>query len=461
MQDSYDLIVVGGGPAGYVSAIRAAQLGASVVLVERDRVGGTCLNRGCIPTKSYLRTAEILRESGEWKTRGIVSQAPLGIDMKAALACKDGAVKKLTGGVQALLKSNGVEVVTGTGILLHSGEVHVEGRGTLKAGAVVLAGGSVSTRLPIPGVDSRRVLLSEDILALDKVPASLAVIGGGVIGVELAQIFSAFGAKVTIIELEPRLLPGMDDSLSDGMRATLEKRGISVLTGAGIAELEDRGGSLAVRLVDGKEISAEYALLSVGRRPDLSCIGSSGVATERGRVVVDEDLKTNVAGVYAPGDINGKKMLAHAAFAMGEAVAEAALGHTKRADLRFVPSVVYGSPELASVGLTEAQARAESASVSVGIFPFSANGRAIASGDTEGFVKVIVDTHLGELLGIHMLGSHVSELINEATALMKLEATAHEVIEIIHAHPTLSEALMEAVAAALGRCVHLPGKPKR
>jgi dihydrolipoamide dehydrogenase len=456
MSESCDLVVVGGGPAGYVSAIRAAQLGAKVILVEKETLGGTCLNRGCIPTKSYLRTAEILLESRNWKERGILADGPLRVDMKAALACKDRAVRKLTGGVKSLLAARGVRVLKGTAVLKEPGEVIVDMRDSLKAGSIILAGGSVSSRLPIPGAESKRVLLSEEILALDRIPASLAVIGGGVIGVEFAQIFAAFGTRVTVLEAASRLLPAMDHGLSEGMRQSLEKRGIQVLTGVAISSLVEHGEGIQVRLANGEAVEAELALLSVGRKPDLSCLGTAGVATEKGRVLVDADQRTNLPGVYAPGDINGTRMLAHAAFAMGESVAETIAGTAKTADMRFVPSVVYGSPELASVGLTEQEARSIHSAVAVGTFPFSANGRAIASGDTEGFIKVVAEESTGEILGIHMLGAHVSELTGEAAVLMKLEATLHEAAEVTHAHPTLSEALLEAVTATLGRCIHLP-----
>ena len=457
MRDEYDLIVVGGGPAGYVAAIRAAQLGARVALAERDVLGGTCLNRGCIPTKSYLQTAEALLEAREWKSRGIILDSPPRLDMKAAFVCKERAVRRLTGGVKSLLESRKVDVLRGQAILRGQGSVEVEGVGLVRSTSVILAGGSVSSRLPIPGADSKRVLLSEELLALDQLPASLTVIGGGAIGVEMAQILSAFGCKVSIVELEARLLPTMDSDLSEAVKAALSRRGVALHLGVSITAIQETAAGVAVLLADGQRVEAELALLSVGRRPDLSCLGASGVAVERGRVLVGGNMETNLPGVYAPGDLNGLKMLAHAAFAMGEAAAESALGRPRKAELNLIPAVVYGNPEIASVGLTETEARALSDKVSVGMFPFAANGRAVASGDTSGFVKMLVDTLHGEILGVHIAGVGASELINEASALMRLEATAHEVIEIVHAHPTRSEALMEAAAAALGRCIHLPG----
>ena len=458
MREEYDIIVVGGGPAGYVAAIRAAQLGASVALAERDVLGGTCLNRGCIPTKSYLETADVILGSREWAARGLILDAPPRLDMKKALACKNQAVRRLTGGVKALLESRKVDIVHGRAELKGPGRVEVEGAGVLRSRSAILAGGSFSSRLPIPGADSKRVLLSEDILALDRLPASLVVIGGGVIGVEMAQILSAFGCAVTIVELESRLLPAMDEELSKAMATTLRRRGIGLHLGVSITRIEDGASGLAVLLADGKRLEAELALLSVGRKPDLSCIGQSGIAVDGGRVVVDDFMATSIPGVYAPGDLNGRKMLAHAAFEMGEAAAHSALGHPRKAELRLVPSVVYGSPEMASVGLTEAEARACCGSLGIGLFPFSANGRAVASGDTEGSVKVLVDTSFGEILGVHITGHGASELINEAAILMRMEVTAFESSEGAHAHPSRSEAFMEAAAAAVGRCVHLPAK---
>jgi dihydrolipoamide dehydrogenase len=458
MNEDYDLLVVGGGPAGYVAAIRASQLGARTALVERAELGGTCLNRGCIPTKSYLATAEALLNSREWASRGIILDSPPRFDMRQALACKNAAVRKLRSGVLSLLESRKTEILRGEAVLKGPGIVEIEGIGTIRSRSIILAGGSVSSRLPIPGAESPKVLLSENLLAIDFVPSSLIVIGGGAIGVEAAQFLSAFGCKVTILELESRILPTMDEELSKTMHASLARRGIAIHTGESISSIEDRADGLSVLLSGGLRLEASLALLSTGRRPDLSCLGASGVAVDRGRVVVDERMETSIHGIFAPGDINGRKMLAHAAFAMGEAAADNALGGSREAELRVVPSVVYGSPEIASVGLTEAEARASFDRVEVGVFPFSANGRALASGDIEGFVKIVIETGFGEMLGVHIVGPGASELINEASAVMRMEATAYELIDVVHAHPTRSEALMEAAAAALGRSIHLPAR---
>jgi dihydrolipoamide dehydrogenase len=458
MSKDYDVLVIGGGPAGYIAAIRASQLGARTAIVERAEIGGTCLNRGCIPTKSYLRTAEALMESREWQARGILLDSPPRFDMTIALACKNATVRKLTTGVRAILESRKADILAGSAVLIGPGIAEIGGVGRVRSRSIILAGGSVSSRLPIPGADSPKVLLSEDLLALDRVPSSLVIIGGGAIGVEAAQYLSAFGCEVSIVELEGRILPTMDEDLSKLMHVSLAKRGVAIHAGAGISAIEDKKGGLSVLLSDGRRIEASLALLSIGRLPDLSCLGASGVAVERGRVAVNMRMETSVSGVFAPGDINGKRMLAHAAFAMGEAAAENAMGGSREADLRVVPSVVYGKPEIASVGLTEAEARAAFDRVEVGVFPFSANGRALASGDTEGFVKVVIEPGYGEILGVHIAGAGASELINEASAAMRMEATAHELIEVVHAHPTRSEALMEAAAAALGRCIHLPAR---
>ncbi len=458
MQDPYDVLVVGGGPAGYVAAIRAAQFGARVALAERDRIGGTCLNRGCVPTKSYLETAHTAWAIRNGSARGLLVDTPPRVDMKRVLAVKNDAVRRLTGGVKALLASRKVDVFAGRAELAGPGRVEVEGTGTLRARSVILAGGSVSSRLPVPGAGSPRVLLSEDILDLEALPSSLVVIGGGVIGVEIAQAFSAFGSRVSIVEIADRILPGMDAGLSKAVAESLARRGIPIHTGVAVQALEEAPGSVTVRLADGRSIEGEYALLSVGRRPDLSCLGTSGVETDRGRVVVNDRMETNLPGVLAPGDLNGLRMLAHAAFAMGESSAETALGRPRIADLRTVPSVVYGMPEAASVGRTEEEARSYRDDVSVGYFPFSANGRSVASGDTEGFVKVLAEPRFGELLGVHIVGSGASELINEAAVLMRMEVTAFELADVFHAHPTRSEALQEAAADALGRCIHLPAR---
>ena len=470
-ESRYDVIIIGGGPAGYVAAIKAAQLGARTACIEKDVLGGTCLNRGCIPTKNFLKSADFLYELEEMSERGIkLASTDFTVDMPEVVKAKNKVVKKLTGGVGSLLKANKVDVFYGTGKALSSGEVFVSGgksgEQTLKAGAVILAGGSKAVRLPIPGVESKRIMTSDEILDIQEVPKSLAVIGGGVIGVEMAMVFAAFGSKVTIVELEPSILPFMDKEIASVILKSLKNKGVDVKTGVKVDKFEESKHGLNIHIGGGNVIEAEKALLSIGRSADLSCIDGFELDTERGRIAVNDMMETSVKGVYAPGDVNGQKMLAHAAFKMGETAAVNAAAYAGvrtgeagnaplRADLRYVPSVVYSVPEAASVGLNEAEAE-EKYSVSIGKFPLSANGRALSTGNTEGFVKVIIDSKYGEILGVHIAGAGASEIINEAASLMAMEITAHEVAEIVHGHPTVSEAFMEAAADALGKCIHLP-----
>ena len=462
LEGSYHLCVIGGGPAGYVAAIRAAQLGAKVAIVEKSEFGGTCLNKGCIPTKTFLRNAEILDGVEQAAARGInFADMSFSVDMKKLVAYKDGVVKKLTGGVYSLLKSNGVEVFRGVGKINRDKDVVVDGKDIIKADKVILAGGSKVGRLPIPGIDHPAVLTSDDILSLQERPESLVVIGGGVIGVEMAEALVSLGTKVTIIEMADYIIPALDKEVSQTLRAELEKRGVKILTGAGIEKIEDRSGKLAAILKDGTVIEGEKALLSIGRVPDLEGVGEIEFETERGRIKVDKFMETSVKGIYAPGDVNGLKMLAHTAFRMGEVAAENALrGNERELNMLSAPSVVYTRPEVATVGLTEDQAREKYGDIRVGKFPFAANGRALASGETAGFVKVILDNKYGEILGIHIIGAMAAEMISQASLIMEMEATAEEVIDTIYGHPTYSEALYEALADALGVAIHLPAKKK-
>ncbi len=462
-----DVIVIGGGPAGYVAAIKAARCGASVMIIEKDTVGGTCLNRGCIPTKYYLKSAELLLELSQLKRRGITLADPTAsIDMAKSVKDKNLVVKKLTAGVRSLLTGNGVEIVNGTGRLLSPTEVEIDGKETVKTKAVILAGGSKAVKIPIPGVESSLVLTSDEILDLQTIPDRLAVIGGGVIGIEMGIIFNAFGSKVSIIELEERVLPFMDEEVSSTLAKKLKGMGISVNTGVKLEKIVEHDATLDLNLSDGKQVSADLALLSIGRTSDLSCTGDiEGLQIERNKVFANEFGETNIPGVYAVGDLNGKKMLAHAAFKMGETAAVNACIHAgvltarkESADLRYVPSAVYSMPEVGCVGLTEEEA-ASQYDITIGRFPLAANGRALAAGSPEGFVKVIAEKRYGRILGVHIVGHNASEIINEAAALMAMEITVFEVASIIHGHPTVGEAFMEAAADCLKACLHLPPRP--
>ncbi|MCD8556728.1 MAG: dihydrolipoyl dehydrogenase [Bacteroides graminisolvens] len=455
--DEYHVAVIGGGPAGYFAAIRAAQLGAKVAIIEKRWYGGTCLNVGCIPTKTYLKNAEIIEAIEMGAARGInFASTKYSIDMNQVVKFKDGVVKRLTMGVEALLKSNGVDVFRGVAKINKNKDVVVDGNRIIKADKIILAGGSKVSRINIPGIDNPRILSSDELLSLKEVPETLTVIGGGVIGVEMALAMHAIGSKVTIVEMMDRIVPAIDSEASKVLADTLKKKGIKILNSVSIVGIEEAKNKLQVKLANGEVIESDKALLSIGRVPDLEGVGEIEFETERGKIKVDSFMETSVKGIYAPGDVNGIKMLAHVAFRMGEVAAENAVkGNHREVKLASAPSVVYTIPEVAMVGLTEEQAR-EKYDVRVGRFDFAANGRAMASGDNLGFVKVIADAKYGEILGVHIVGPTAAEMINQAAALMELEITVDEVVKVIYGHPTYSEALYEAFADVLGESIHIP-----
>ena len=456
---AYNVVVIGGGPAGYVAAIKAAQVGGKVALVEKSELGGTCLNRGCIPTKAYLHNAEIIEGVKHAAGRGIMIENPnFTVDMNKVLGMKSKVVKKLVGGVGALLKSNGVDVFKGVGTITKDKNVLVNGEKLVETDKIIFAGGSKVSRINIPGMDSKLVMTSDDILELNEVPETLAVIGGGVVGVELGQAFSTFGSKVTVVEMMDRIVPGMDAEVSNTLRTALEKKGMTIMTSTKLQEIVEKDGKLHIKLEGKEDLVVDRALLSIGRVPDLEGIGEIEFELERGRIKVDEFMETSVKGIYAPGDINGTKMLAHAAFRMGEVAAENAVnGNHHVAKLDLTPAAIYTMPEVAMVGLTEEQAR-EKYDVSVGKFSFAANGRAIASDEDFGFIKVIADKKYGEILGVHIIGPAAAEIINEASSIMEMEITVEEMLKTIHGHPTYSEVMYEAFADVLGLAVHAPKK---
>jgi len=458
-EDEFDVVVIGGGPAGYVAAIRAAQVGGKVAVVEKSELGGTCLNRGCIPTKTFLKNTEIIEGIEMSSKRGIILEnEKFTVDMPKVVSLKNEIVKTLTNGVQGLLKSNSIKIFKGVGKINKDKDVVINGEEVLRTNKIILAGGSKVGSVNIPGIESKRVLTSDDILDLKELPKSLAVIGGGVVGVELGQAYLSFGSEVTVIEMMDRIVPGVDREASETLRKALEKKGMKILTSSKIKEIIDEGDKLRIKLEDKEDVVAEKALLSIGRVPDLEAVGELDLEMERGKIKVDKYTETSVEGVYAPGDINGIKMLAHAAFRMGEVAAEnAILGNHREIKLETTPSAIYTIPEVGMVGLTEEEAK-EKYDINIGKFAFVGNGRALASGDTTGFVKVIADKKYGEILGVHIVGQSAAEIINEASSLMAMEITVDEVIKTIHGHPTFSEALFEACADVLGEAIHLPKK---
>lgn len=462
LEDNYNVVVIGGGPAGYVAAIKAAQLGARVAIVEKGAFGGTCLNVGCIPTKTYLKNAEIIEHIREASSRGIlINSSLIKVDMVKVQEFKNSVVRKLTNGVEALLKSNGVDIYQGIGKINKNKDVVVNDSQIIKADKIILAGGSKASKINIPGIESDKVLTSDDLLAIQEVPETLAVIGGGVIGTEMGQSFAGLGSKVIIIEMMDRIVPPLDHEVSAELTKIIKKKGMTVITSARITEIVDKGNKLEIK-IDGKDsVIADKALISIGRVPDTEGMGEMKFETERGKIKVDKYMETSVKGIYAPGDVNGIKMLAHVAFRMGEVAAENAVkGNHRSIKLLSAPSVVYTSPEVAMVGLTEEEARAKYDDIRIGRFSFAANGRALASSEAHGFVKVIADSRYGEVLGVHIIGPSAAEIITQASLIMEMEITVDEVVKTIYGHPTYSEALFEAFADVLGEAVHIPKKKK-
>ncbi len=460
-----DVVVVGGGPAGYVAAIRASQLGGKVILIEKDSLGGTCLNRGCIPTKALLHSVEILELARGGKDYGVSVGEPI-IDFTKMMSRKDTVVNTLVSGVQYLMRSNAIEVIKGTGKVISPTEVEVDSgqKEAVKAAKIILAPGSVPSVVPIPGVDGSGVITSDDALQLSEIPQSLLVIGGGAIGVEFATIFAKLGAKVTIVEMLPQIIPTEDHELSMSLKRVLERDGIKILTSAQVSRIEDNTeGDKLISVATGEgeqKLTAELVLVAVGRKPNIEGLGLGrvGIKTERGSITVNDRMETNVPGIYAAGDAIGGILLAHVASAEGVVAVENALGEDSVIDYKVVPRCIYTMPEVAAIGLTESQAREEGLSLKVSNFPFTANPKAVILGQPDGFVKVLSDAKSGEIFGIHIFGPQATELISEAALAMKMEATVSEISSTIHAHPTLSEAIRETALDAEGRVVHMPRK---
>ncbi|MGI6432696.1 MAG: dihydrolipoyl dehydrogenase [Sphaerochaetaceae bacterium] len=459
-----DIVIIGGGPAGYIAAIKSARLGASVVLIEEHEVGGTCLNRGCIPTKYYSQSAHLLNQLTQGASRGVVYDgSKIHFDMLKAKAGKQKSVRKLTAGVRSLLKGAKVELINQRARITKNGTVALVDGTIIEAKRIIVATGSRSARIPVQGIDSPLVLDSDAILDLESVPKRLAVIGSGVIGVEFASIFHSFGSEVSLIELKPRILSDSDTQLSQALASSFAKRGITMHVDTTVSSIQTNNTSATIILANGSSLEADTILLAVGRKADLSFLEDpSYIRSEGGRIVTDETGLTSKPHIYAAGDVTGKAFLAHAAYHMGECVAHNVcvdLGLLKEEHKRFsldtVPSVVYSIPEVSSVGLSEEEAKL-AYEVTSGTFPLAANGRALSAGEPEGFVKIVADKRYGQILGASCVGMNASEIINEAVLAMKNELTVYEVAEAIHAHPTISEAFKEAAAACADRCYHMP-----
>lgn len=459
-----DMIVIGGGPGGYVAAIRAAQLGMRVTLIEGDAVGGTCLNRGCMPTKALLHSAEVYDLATHSANIGIVAR-DVAVDWEAVQNSRANVTKKLTDGVKALIKANKINLISGAARFVSAKTVEVDGK-SLSADKIIIASGSAPIIPSIPGLrECGAVIDSTACLQLDHVPESLLVIGGGVIGLELGSVYSRFGAKVTVVEMSPKLLPLMDAELTTAVSRQLEANGMDILTESKVVSVENTsaGGRVHVECKNGERvIEAEKILVCVGRRPNTDdlALEKAGVKTSRGFIQVNDRMETSVPGIYAVGDCNGKLMLAHAAMMMGETAAENAVGGAKTFDALSSPSCAYIGPELAGVGFTEEQLKARGIEYKVGRFVTAANGRSLVAGHVDGVVKILAGKKYGEILGVHIMAPSATELIEEAALAIRLEATVDELVDTIHCHPTVSEALREAALAADGRAIHIPNKKK-
>ena len=459
-----DVAVLGGGPGGYSAAIRAAQLGATTVCIEEEaELGGTCLRVGCIPTKAWVQTAYAIKEAEETFGKLGVQVGEPELDFGRANEWKAAVVKQMTQGVASLFKANGVEWVRGTGRFTDASTIAVEGGEDVTFRNAIVATGSYSLRPPIEGIDSPRCVDSTGLLAQTEVPRRLVVLGGGIIGCEFASIFHRFGTEVTIIEMLPSLIPQEDADASRELAKQFQRRGIALHLEKECTGIEDRDGTLTVHFGDGEGVEADLMLVSVGRGPRVEGLGLEAVGVEFDRrkgVAADEHRRTTVANVYAVGDCAGYWQLAHTAFREGEVAAENACGHEAVVDNRAVPRPIYTDPEIAAVGLTEAEAREQYGDdVATGTFPWVANARAVMQNETVGWVKSIHEIRYGELLGIVMVGPHVTDLIEAGVVAIDAEATVETVADGMAAHPTLSEAVKEAGLVALGRAIHLP--PKR
>lgn len=467
MPEKIKIAVIGGGPGGYVAAIRASQLGGEVTLIEKNRMGGTCLNVGCIPTKAILHSAMVLEEAKKAGGCGI-SLDVRGFDWSKVQGKKTSVVRQLVSGVEGLMKSNKIRVINGTACFKTSNTLEVKkidgSAETVTADRVIIASGSVPAIPPIPGIkENPNCIDSTGALSLAAVPESMLVIGGGVIGIELATAFHAFGTKITVAEALPKLLPMMDGELTAMLRGMMEKRGVEILTSAKVlsAEASPAGAKVQVEL-DGKSrfFEAEKVLVAVGRRTDTGALGLDAVkiAHDRGRILVNDGMETNIPGVYAVGDCLGLVMLAHVASVQGEIAAENAMGHTALYSGNTNPSCVYTDPEFAGAGLTEEQAKERGIRYRVGKFPLAANGKTLIENGGAGMVKVLLGEEYREILGVHILGPRATDIIAGCGLAIGMEATVEDVVATIHAHPTVAEALREAMLAAEKRAVHIPNK---
>ncbi len=458
----YKIIIVGGGPGGYVAAIKAAQMGVKVALIEKHKVGGVCLNYGCIPTKTLLRSAKLYKDLMNASEFGIdiADNASIKINWKNLMGRKNKVVSQLVGGVEQLLKHNNVDVISGEAFIRDKNTVVVNNE-TFKCDHLILATGSSVTMPSIPGLQDSFVkghsINSSGAIALKSLPKSMVILGGGVIAVEFATLYSSLGTDVTLIQRSGSILKALDIDVRKIMTRQLKKLGVKLIVNTSIKSIE--GQSVHFEH-DGqtKTIKAEKILVSLGRKANTKGLEALKLKTDRGFVVTDDHMETSTKGVYAIGDLNGKYMLAHVASAEGILAVEAIQGDQKKIDYNKIPSCIYSFPEVGVVGYTEQEAKDAGFKVKTSLFPLSANGKALAEGESDGFVKLVYDDTYGEVLGVHIVASHATDMIAEAVASMELEATVHDLAKTVHPHPTLSEIVMEAAHGALDQPIHIMKK---
>lgn len=458
-----DVCVIGAGPGGYVAAIRAGRLGAKTILIEKEYLGGTCLNWGCIPTKTLLAATDVFRQMKKAADFGIEIKGTTAVKWDVMQERKDEIIAKLRNGIASLLKASGVEVISGEASFLDKKTVIVSGsRGKITADKFIIATGSEPA---MPGFipKSTRIINSTGLLSIQKIPKSLIVLGGGVVGCEFASLFAELGTLVTVVEMMPEIIPGQDLEISKQLAREMKKQGIKVLTGTPMEKI--KAGKTSIEGTVGKEkISAEYMLVAIGRIPVTGKLKpeTAGVQLgEKGFIPVDNKCRTNIPGIYAIGDVTGRIQLAHLASAMGMVAAENACNHSSTFRDDLVPGCIFTHPEIGSVGLTSEQCAAKEIKVNTGKFAFAGLGKAMAIDESTGFCKIIADAETDQVLGVHMIGPHAADLIAESATAMNLEITAKELGKAIHAHPTLAEATMEAAHAVHDECVHMPPPRKR
>jgi len=462
--DAVRIVIIGGGPGGYVAGIRAAQRGADVTMVEKDLLGGTCLNRGCIPTKALLGSVEALHKARSGAEFGFVAAGDIKPDFARMMERKSAISKQLRDGIHALFKKNKVKLVVGDGRIIAAGTVQVEtadGTVTLEADKIIIATGSEPARLPFFDFDQPTVLTSTGALELTSIPETLLIIGAGVIGCEFASVFSELGTTITMVEMMPQMLPLEDTRLAKQFQQIFKKKGIEVLLKTKVDGIAEYGANhITANIEGGNQITAEKMLVSIGRQPNSKGIGLETVGVEtdgRGYIVVNDKLETSAPNVYAIGDVNGGILLAHVASYEGLVAVENCLGGDQERDLKVVPSCIYTLPEIASIGLTEDQARDEGFEPITGTFRLGAAGKALAIGEAVGYIQLVADRNTDKVLGANMMGPHVTDLIHEIAVAIKNDLTVRQIGDTIHAHPTIGEALMEAAHDVHGESVHVAG----